>query len=229
MRPDQTATTNGFTPFAAYCARSLSEVDELRSTCQRQARVIDTLTAAVTGLRRDHTALKAETAALRAENARIRDAAERVEVRLPLDAQAPGAARIVAAQYLRDRVTAPVLDSALLLLSELVTNSVRHSGVAAGEPLAVRVDLGQTWCRVQVEDPGRDGVIAPRPADAVQGSGMGLNLVQMLSERWGLERASERGTWVWAQLSRAAAGAGADFQSNGTRPPSAGDGLSHVR
>ena len=114
-------------------------------------------------------------------------------------------------------------------MSELVTNSVRHSGVAAGQQLTVRVDLGQTWCRVQVEDPGRDGVIAPRPANAVQGSGMGLNLVQMLSERWGLERASEGGTWVWAQLSRAAAGADADFQSNGTRPSSAADGLSRVR
>jgi hypothetical protein len=44
----------------------------------------------------------------------------------------------------------------------------------------------------------------------------------MLSERWGMERACEGGTRVWAQLSRRAVGADADFQSNGTRPSSAG-------
>ena len=33
---------------------------------------------------------------------------------------------------------------------------------------------------------------------------MGLNLVQKLSERWGLERSAASGTRVWAQLSCAA-------------------------
>jgi hypothetical protein len=107
MLPHQTVLTNGLAPFAAYCAGSLSEVDELRRTGERQAHVIDTLTSAVTRLRRAHTALKAEAVELRAENCRIRDAAERVEVRLPLDAQAPGAARIVAARYLRDASARP--------------------------------------------------------------------------------------------------------------------------
>ncbi len=202
MRPDQTATTDGLTPFAAYCARSLSEVDELRSTCQRQARVIDTLTSAVTRLRRAQTALKAETAALRAENERIRDAAERVEVRLPLDAQAPGGARIVAAQYLRDRVAAPVLDSAMLLLSELVTNSVRHSKAPAAEGVMVRLQLTRAMLRLEVEDGGHDGAIAARPPDQQNGGGLGLNIVHTLSDRWGVERSPQAGTRVWAQLQR---------------------------
>jgi hypothetical protein len=76
---------------------------------------------------------------------------------------------------------------------------------------------------VEVEDPGHDGVIAARPPDPVQGSGMGLNLVQMLSERWGLERAREGGTRVWAQLSRGAVGASDGHSgANGTRPLTAG-------
>jgi hypothetical protein len=100
----------------------------------------------------------------------------------------------------------------------LVTNSVLHSDVAAGEDLVVRVHLGKAMCRVGVEDPGHDGVIAPRPADPVKGNGMGLNLVQMLSERWGMERACEGGTRVWAQLSRAPVAAATHPTANGALP-----------
>jgi serine/threonine-protein kinase RsbW len=202
MLPHQTVLTNGLAPFAAYCAGSLSEVDELRRTGERQAHVIDTLTSAVTRLRRAHTALKAEAVELRAENERIRDAAERVEVRLPLDAQAPGAARIVAARYLRDRVSAPVLDSALLLLSELVTNSVRHSHAPTAEGVMVRLQVMRAMLRLEVEDGGHDGAIAARAPDRQSGGGFGLNIVQTLSDRWGIERSAHTGTRVWAQLQR---------------------------
>jgi serine/threonine-protein kinase RsbW len=199
---DETGTTDGLTPFAAGCVRALSEVDELRSTCQRQGRLIDTLTSAVTRLRREHTALKTENTELRAENVRIRDAAEQVEVRLPLDPLAPGGARIVAAQYLRDRVAAPVLDSALLLLSELVTNSVRHSNAPSAEGVIVRLRLTRAMLRLEVEDSGHDGAIATRPSNQQNGGGFGLNIVQTLSDCWGIERSAHRGTRVWAQLQR---------------------------
>jgi len=199
---DETGTTDGLTPFAAGCVRALSEVDELRSMCQRQGRLIDTLTSAVTRLRCEHTALKAETAALRAENERFRDAGEQVEARLPLDALAPGGARILAAQYLRDRVAAPVLDSVLLLLSELVTNSVRHSNAPSAEGVIVRLRLTRAMLRLEVEDSGHDGAIATRPPDQQNGGGFGLNIVQTLSDGWGIERSAHRGTRVWAQLQR---------------------------
>jgi serine/threonine-protein kinase RsbW len=153
-------------------------------------------------LRREHTALQAEAVELRAENARIRDAAEQVEVRLPLDAQAPGAARIVAAQYLRDRVTAPVLDRARLLVSELVTNSMRHCGAPAAEGVTVRFQLTRAMLRLEVEDRGHNGAIAARPPDRQNGGGFGLNIVQTLSDRWGIERSTHTGTRVWAQLPR---------------------------
>jgi anti-sigma regulatory factor (Ser/Thr protein kinase) len=176
-------------------------VNELRSTCQRQARVIDELTSAVSSLRRAHTALTAEVVELRAENARIRDAAERVEVRLPRDMHAPAAARIVAADHLRDRVTAPVVDCAMLLLSELVTNSVRHSGAPAAEVITVRLQLTRAMLRLAVDDSGHDGTIAARPPNQQNGGGRGLHIVQTLSDRWGVER-SAHGTRVWAELPR---------------------------
>jgi hypothetical protein len=40
--------------------------------------------------------------------------------------------------------------------------------------------------------------------DRVNGGGMGLNLVQLLRERWGLERVLAGGTRVWALLAFAA-------------------------
>ena len=194
--------------------------------------VIDALSEAVSNFRSATEALKAENSELRADKERVRvqqlthsdtngrvEMDESLEVTLPADVRAPGAVRHVVASYLGDLVAPSVLESARLLVSELVTNSVQHSGVVAGEQLTLRMDLGETWCRMEVEDPGHDGVVAPRPADSGQGGGMGLNLVQMLSERWGLERACEGGTRVWAQLSRAPAGAAdAHVGANGTRP-----------
>src|SRR5215208_4483889 len=129
---------------------------------------------------------------------------EALKVLLAADPQAPGAARSIVVRHLGGVVAPSVLDGAQLLISELFTNSVRHSGAAAGEQLMVRVCLGQSACRLEVEDRGRDGVIAPGPMDRVNGGGMGLNLVQMLSERWGLERVLAGGTRVWAQLACAA-------------------------
>ena len=180
--------------------------------------VIDTLGRALSTFERGARALKAENSALRAENDRLRrhrrfasrpdgrvDGDEPAEVAIPLGVQAPGVARRVVADCLADQVAPSVLETALLLVSELVTNSVRHSGVPEGEDIVVRVHLFRDGCRLEVEDPGRDGVIAPQPQDLLRGRGMGLNLVQMLSERWGVVRAAEGPTCVWAQLLCAAA------------------------
>ena len=91
----------------------------------------------------------------------------------------------------------------MLLVSELVANSVRHSGVPEGEHVIVRVHVRDDGCRLEVEDPGRDGEIAPLPRNLLRGGGMGLTLVQTLSERWGVLRAAEGPTCVWAHLPRA--------------------------
>jgi len=153
--------------------------------------------------------------ALRAENDRLRhhrsmasppqgrvDGDERAEVAIPIGAQAPGVARSAIAQWLADHVSPSVLETALLLVSELVSNSVRHSGVSEGEEIVLRVHLWRDGFRLEVEDPGCDGVIAPRPQDLLRGGGMGLHLVQTLSECWGVVRSAEGPTCVWVQLPR---------------------------
>jgi anti-sigma regulatory factor (Ser/Thr protein kinase) len=190
----------------------------LQAKCRRQVIVIERLSEALSTFERGARALKAENSELRAENDRLRhhrrldkrpdrfvDGGQPAEVAIPLGVQAPGVARSVVAEWLADQVAPCVLETALLLVSELVTNSVRHSGVPEGEDVVVRVDVWRDGCRLEVEDPGRDGVIAPQPQDLLKGGGVGLNLVQMLSERWGVVRAAEGPTRVWAQLPRAAA------------------------
>jgi anti-sigma regulatory factor (Ser/Thr protein kinase) len=186
---------------------SRPELVQLRSRCRRQAMQIETLREAVSILTRGARALKAENIDLRAENARLHglprskerlEGAELTEVAIPLDVRAPGAARTVVVQCLADHVPSSVLDNAQLLVSELVTNSVRHSGAPEGDHVVVRVHVWREMCRLEVEDPGRDGVIAPRPPDRAADSG--LNLVKMLSQRWGVLRPPDGPTRVWAQL-----------------------------
>jgi hypothetical protein len=77
---------------------------------------------------------------------------------------------------------------------------VRHSGLPDGQDLVVRVSLWGERCRVEVEDPGCDGAIAPQRRDPDDGAGSGLNVVQALSESWGVVRAAGGPTRVWAQL-----------------------------
>ena len=208
MQPHEGALSNGRPRSPAESVGAGSELDALRSTCRRQAGVIEQLRAVASNFRSGAAALRAENTELRSANERIgrqaRDGAAHkggaLDVRLPLDARAPGAARIVVGR-LRGRVPALLLEDALLVVSELVTNGVCHSGASDGA-IIVRVELTGTMVRLEVEDPGRGGVIAPRDPDL---GGFGLNLVQGLSERWGLERVAAGGTRVWAQFARASA------------------------
>jgi anti-sigma regulatory factor (Ser/Thr protein kinase) len=210
-----------------------AEVKVLRATCRRQAWAIGTLTRVVGNLRDGARALKAENAELRRASGLRRPGAdteqrpqESVEARLVLDVRAPSAARIVVTQVLGERVVAPVLERAKLVMSELVSNSVRHSSPSADAAVTVRVRLldGGFW--LEVEDPGRDGIVDPQADDPRALGGFGLHIVQALSERWGSERASTGKTRLWAQLADTAVSADPAFGERGavTRPDAAGAG-----
>jgi serine/threonine-protein kinase RsbW len=211
MQGLQNGSANRNGSLAKSGASASVERDDVRATCRRQARVIDILTDAVVTLRTGAAALKAQNAELRADNERLRgrgrerqklvSRVEAVEVRLALDVHAPAAARSAVASALRDRVPAAVLDRARLLVSELATNSVRHSGAIPGDDLVLRVQPSKTTVRLEVEDSGRGDVVVARPPDLNGGGGFGLNLVHTLSERWGVEYAVAGGTRVWARLS----------------------------
>jgi anti-sigma regulatory factor (Ser/Thr protein kinase) len=228
MQSNRTASANGHPVSPLAGSGSRTRLESLQAECRHQAMVIDALGEAVSTFRRGATALKAENAELRAEVVRLGErrrspaaAAGRladgdlVELVIALDTRAPGAARDFVVLCLEQRVAASALDSAQLLVSELVTNSFRHSG-APMDDVRVSVELMPRWFRVGVQDSGSDAVIAARPADLATGGGFGLNLVQMLSERWGVERLAGGGTQVWAQLPRAGGAPTRDPDGNGS-------------
>ena len=87
-----------------------------------------------------------------------------------------------------------------LLVSELVTNAVRHAGLRADEEIQLRAGVASGTMRVEVHDPGRGfEPHEPRP-DSSRASGWGLFLVAELADRWGVER--EDGTRVWFEIDR---------------------------
>jgi anti-sigma regulatory factor (Ser/Thr protein kinase) len=109
---------------------------------------------------------------------------------------------VEARRFVRDTATASasgqVLDDAMLLTSELVTNAVRHAGHSAEDPIEVTVSVDERILRVTVRDrgPGFD----PDELDARSGDGgWGLDLVRRLSSRWGVGR-NELGTDVWFEI-----------------------------
>lgn len=78
----------------------------------------------------------------------------------------------------------PCQDAAVLLVSELFGNSVRHSGSGlAGETVTVAVTDGDGLVRVEVTDCGGSGVPRLRPAVSDAESGRGLELVAALAAR----------------------------------------------
>jgi anti-sigma regulatory factor (Ser/Thr protein kinase) len=127
--------------------------------------------------------------------------ANELTMRLPLDVWAPSAARAGIRERLRGLLTDSELNDLELLVSELVANSLLHSG-AGTAGVVVRVGLSDDALRLAVEDAGRGGPIAARPPDRRRGGGFGLQLVDAISERWGVERDAAHGTRVWARLSR---------------------------
>lgn len=84
-----------------------------------------------------------------------------------------------------------------LLVSEVVTNAVRHGG--SDGP----VELHASWnseIRVAVQDHGDGFSPTPRNGRPDEPGGFGLYLVGQLADRWGVE--TDGGTTVWFVLQR---------------------------
>jgi anti-sigma regulatory factor (Ser/Thr protein kinase) len=112
---------------------------------------------------------------------------------------APGEARALVTAWLDAHVSASVLDDARLLVSELVTNSLRHAGAAVGGPLRIGSSVTNGVVRLEVGDGGEDGAVIRRlPTPDNGAGGYGLHLVEILSSRWGVDHDS--GTQVWFEL-----------------------------
>jgi anti-sigma regulatory factor (Ser/Thr protein kinase) len=119
------------------------------------------------------------------------------ELALPSDAKAPRLARSFVRKTMCHPHQARVGDDAQLLVSELVTNALRHGA----PPITVRLECeGGTALAVSVSDLSRS---QPKPRDAADGdeNGRGLALVDFISDRWGYHAHPLDGKVVWFTLS----------------------------
>ena len=115
---------------------------------------------------------------------------------LPSDASAVRLARQVTRDALAAWHLGQLEEAAVLLVSELVTNAVRH----ARDTGAIGLELASTGTRLRVEiqdgDPGWRQMGSLADGDE---SGWGFLVVDSLADRWGLRRVCA-GKAVWAEL-----------------------------
>ncbi len=124
----------------------------------------------------------------------------------PLDpgATAPGAARDFTHQILGSWGLLVLAEDAAVIVSELVTNALRHGVRSAIGPGHDRVELillrrpGQMLCAVT--DPGAEPPVLAAP-DLSAEAGRGLHVIEALAAAWGWTRLDARNKAVWAALS----------------------------
>lgn len=121
-----------------------------------------------------------------------------IEWHLPSHVRSVGRARAL----FREQATAWKLpdeatEVAALLLSELMTNAVRHARLSPGFEISARCVLEADCLRVSVTDTN-DKPPTPREASPDDESGRGLALVAALADDWGAEPRPEGiGKVVW--------------------------------
>jgi anti-sigma regulatory factor (Ser/Thr protein kinase) len=125
-------------------------------------------------------------------------AGSRTEVRLPAEAIAPALARAA----LRSSTTGlpeTVIGDLALLVTEVVSNAVRHGTHGPIDDVIVRI-AAEDRVRVEVVDPGTpfDRPPGPEPFDDAP-SGWGLFLLDRLASAWGVEPEGA-GKKVWFEL-----------------------------
>ena len=105
-------------------------------------------------------------------------------VGLPASLDAPALARLHLRQF-RPQLAPPILDDALILTSELVTNAVLH-----GKPkisLSVRIEMPNLIIAVSDESPLMPPEIPELPLLAAP-HGRGLAIVDSVAAEWGVSR-----------------------------------------
>ncbi len=113
---------------------------------------------------------------------------------------APARARRHVVSYFDGEASGLPATDAVLLVSELVTNSVLHAKVRNDQALVLELTTLADHLRIVVTDPGSH--LEPRivPADPTTPGGFGLRLVDHMCSAWGVARDAGGTTRVWCDL-----------------------------
>ena len=123
-----------------------------------------------------------------------------LRLELERNVRAPAIARAaVSEQLLASGIDGSLGQTIVLLVSEVVSNAVRHSSGPADAAIGLEASVTPERVRIAVTDAG-DG-FAPRPRDPNRpGEGYGLFLLEKAARSWGVE--GDGRTTVWFELDR---------------------------
>lgn len=125
-------------------------------------------------------------------------------LQLPNSKQSAAAARHSVGAILTSFVPESLSERVQLLVSELVTNALRHARQKEDAGIQLKLNLSPSKVRVEVEDKGVGFDPPDIPAQrADQMSGWGLVLVNRLAQDWGVVKDGR--TVVWFELDQEAA------------------------
>ncbi|HEX8780224.1 MAG TPA: ATP-binding protein, partial [Nocardioides sp.] len=113
---------------------------------------------------------------------------------LPAHPTSVGRARRMLREYLAGTDLEPSTEAVELVVSELVTNAIVHTG---GE-IEVAAAMGRSGLRVEVADSGSHLPLVAS-YDAMASTGRGLHLVTELTDRWGVDPSPE-GKVIWFDI-----------------------------
>ncbi len=121
---------------------------------------------------------------------------KRRQLRLVPEITAPRRARTFVAEACAAWHREQYSELGQLVVSELVSNAVLHSGTT----IEVEVRLGEDRLRLRVHDDG-DGLPAVVPPERRMVGGVGLDLVSKVARSWGVTPGPHGGKDVWCELS----------------------------
>ena len=121
---------------------------------------------------------------------------DRLTVDIDRDRTAPTNARR-AVETFGDALDPGVVPDVKLLVSELITNSVKYGG--EGQVQLILRSEDPRHVHVEVVDQGVGFVPAARARPKTEPGGWGLHMVETLTERWGVREGS---THVWFEIDR---------------------------
>jgi anti-sigma regulatory factor (Ser/Thr protein kinase) len=105
------------------------------------------------------------------------------------------AARRSVAKLLRGQLAGQDLHDLEVLVSEVVTNAVRHGNAGADDTIIVHLAMSRDVLRIEVCDQGPGFTPPAKPRTRADGGGNGLMMLDRLSNAWGV--AGDDGTCVW--------------------------------